>query len=274
MKIRRRWIVLGILALSSWAVAQQPAKKLAVVNGEVITEAQVTKAVAGDLAKLEATRPKSDSEYQRQKLAILWKGLNPLLENKLLSIEAARDGMTKEELLNAEVESNLQGPADEIVAGFYDANKSRLPFTRNLTRPEALAKVRAYMIDQSRQRLHDSYIGQLSKEYHVETYLDPLRKEIATAGYPSRGAANAPVTIVEFSDFECPFCQGLTPTLSKVLTDYMGKVRLVYRQFPLTYVHPHAEKAAETSSARTTKSISGSFTIRCLPISVSLQWMR
>ncbi len=61
-----------------------------------------------------------------------------------------------------------------------------------------------------------------------------------------RGNFNAPVTLVEFSDFECPFCERIFPTMNKILGDYEGKVRLVYKQFPLSF-HPNAQKAAEAS---------------------------
>ena len=75
----------------------------------------------------------------------------------------------------------------------------------------------------------------------------PPRTDIATAGFPARGPATAPVTIVEFSDFECPFCGRLFPTLKAVENIYLDRVRIVYRQFPLRRIHPLAEKAAEAS---------------------------
>jgi protein-disulfide isomerase len=75
----------------------------------------------------------------------------------------------------------------------------------------------------------------------------PQRTEIDTAGYPARGPATAPVTIVEFSDFECPFCGRLFPTLKAVENIYLDRVRIVYRQFPLRRIHPLAQKAAEAS---------------------------
>ncbi|MDP3244740.1 MAG: thioredoxin domain-containing protein [bacterium] len=61
-----------------------------------------------------------------------------------------------------------------------------------------------------------------------------------------RGDFNAPITLVEFSDFECPFCERHYPTLKKILSDYDGKVRLVYKHFPLSF-HPNSQKAAEAS---------------------------
>lgn len=62
-----------------------------------------------------------------------------------------------------------------------------------------------------------------------------------------RGDANAKVTMIEYSDFECPFCGRFVPTLDKILADYKGKVRLVYRYFPLRSIHPLAEKGAEAA---------------------------
>lgn len=61
-----------------------------------------------------------------------------------------------------------------------------------------------------------------------------------------RGSFSAPVTLVEFSDFECPFCERIFPILNKILSDYQGKVRLVYKYFPLSF-HPNAQKAAEAA---------------------------
>lgn len=61
-----------------------------------------------------------------------------------------------------------------------------------------------------------------------------------------RGDKNAPVTMIEYSDFECPFCSRVQPTIEKILSDYEGQVNLVYRHFPLSF-HPNAQKAGEAS---------------------------
>jgi len=61
-----------------------------------------------------------------------------------------------------------------------------------------------------------------------------------------KGNFDAPVTLVEFSDFECPFCEKIEPTFEKILKDYDSKVRLVYKHFPLSF-HPNGQKAAEAS---------------------------
>lgn len=70
---------------------------------------------------------------------------------------------------------------------------------------------------------------------------------VPTQGHPSRGSADAPVTIVEFGDFQCPHCGGMYATLKLIEEEYGDQVRLVFRQLPLTRIHPHAQKAAEAS---------------------------
>jgi protein-disulfide isomerase len=87
----------------------------------------------------------------------------------------------------------------------------------------------------------------LKEKYGVQILLQEPRVEVAADGFPSKGPANAPVTIVEFSDFECPFCSRVVPTLDQVHEKYGEKVRLVFRQFPLHSIHPNAQKAAEAS---------------------------
>lgn len=62
-----------------------------------------------------------------------------------------------------------------------------------------------------------------------------------------RGDAKAPITMIEYSDFECPFCQRFHTTVQQVLAEYKGKVKIVYRHFPLRSIHPQAQKAAEAS---------------------------
>lgn len=243
MRIHRGIFLVGMMMVGMIASAQSVSKTLAVVNGETITEEQVNRVAAADLTKLEANRPATQAAYVRARLEIQWKALDSLIEDKLITAEAAKQKVTREHLLEAEVESNVGVPSNQEVEEFYELNKARIP----LPRAEALPQVKQYMIDQSRRRYRDGLIRNLKRSHTVTTHLDPLRTDVPTAGYPSKGPANAVVTLVEFSDFECPFCGGLFPTLKLVERNYSDKVRIVYRQFPLTNMHPRAQKAAEAS---------------------------
>jgi protein-disulfide isomerase len=74
-----------------------------------------------------------------------------------------------------------------------------------------------------------------------------FRATLDLEGAPIRGAQEAPVTIVEFSDFHCPFCRSVQPTLTELLKRYEGKVRLVYKHLPLDSLHPQARRASQAS---------------------------
>jgi protein-disulfide isomerase len=239
----RASILAALLALTTIAAAQSTPKRAAVVNGEVITEDQVTKAAAAELQKLDSQRAGHEATYARDRLQILHSALESLAEDKLIAVDATKQGLTKARLIEIEIESNVETPSDEEVAAFYEANKARIP----MARAEALPQVKQYLIDQSRGQYRNMLVGRLKKQYGYKVYLDPLRTDVETAGHPSVGPANAPVTIVEFADFECPHCGAMFPTLKAIENAYAGKLRVVYRQFPIASIHPHALKASEAS---------------------------
>jgi protein-disulfide isomerase len=74
------------------------------------------------------------------------------------------------------------------------------------------------------------------------------RYDIPVKGFPSLGPENAPITIVEFSDYQCPFCRRWHEEVyEQLLSAYPGKIRMVYRNLPLTSIHPDAMGAAEAA---------------------------
>jgi thiol-disulfide isomerase/thioredoxin len=92
------------------------------------------------------------------------------------------------------------------------------------------------------------FFAEMEKSYKVDYLLEPLRVEVSATG-SARGPATAPVTIVEFSDFQCPYCKRVVPTLDQVAAKYGDKVRVVYRHFPLLSIHPNAQKAEARCAA-------------------------
>jgi predicted DsbA family dithiol-disulfide isomerase len=232
-----------MMAFATFAAAQSNAAQVAVVNGQAVSQADLEKAALTELKGLEIKRLQNDANLAHEKQEILQKALEDLVADKLFDAEAAKEGKTKAQLLDAEVESNVSAPSTEEVEAFYEANKDRIPIPKE----QALPQVKQYLMERSRTRYRDVLLARLKKEFGFKSYLEPLRSQIATAGFPSLGPDNAPVTIIEFSDFECPYCGGLFPTLKQVEKNYPQTVRIVYRQFPLTNLHPHAMKAAEAS---------------------------
>jgi len=87
------------------------------------------------------------------------------------------------------------------------------------------------------------YIQNLKTQANVKVTLPEPRANVAAVG-PSKGPDNAPITIITFSDFECPYCSRAAKTAEQVMNAYAGKVRLVFRDYPLPF-HDKAQKAAE-----------------------------
>lgn len=128
--------------------------------------------------------------------------------------------------------------------------------TLNLDASDLLAreitdKMREFS-DEERESLNDNFRRRLFAKYKVKFLLKepvPVAQKISADDDPSNGPAAAPVTIVMFSDFQCPACAATHPVLQKVLAEYAGKVRFVVRDFPLVNIHKDAFAAAQAANA-------------------------
>jgi protein-disulfide isomerase/Skp family chaperone for outer membrane proteins len=236
-------VAVCLLFVSTVACAQNQSKSLAIVNGETITEEQVQKAAAPQLDKLEQRRQQFMVTLERDKKNAVSDALDEIVNEKLLAAEAKKRNIPVDDLLQQEVENKVTAPSEETVRKFYDDNKSMI----NGSFIETALQIRNYLMQQSHERTFAAFLTKLRKDYGFKSMIEPDRVKVETAGHPTKGPAEAPVTIVEFSDFECPYCSGLFPTLSKIEENYKDKIRIVYRQFPLNNIHPHAQKAAEAS---------------------------
>ena len=145
--------------------------------------------------------------------------------------------------MELEIFSKAESPTAQDVEDFYEANQSRMSEPKT----QMLPTIRRHLAEMKMDEAHNSFLARLKEKYQVKDGLGPFRLEISSEGYPSQGAADAPVTIVEFSDFECPYCLAMFSTLRTLREEYGDKIRLVFRQFPLNSIHPRAQKAAEAS---------------------------
>ena len=110
--------------------------------------------------------------------------------------------------------------------------------------------IRRFLEDQQRAAAHQALVAELRmKGPAVSVLFDAPRQQVAVAADDAAlGTANAPVTVIEFSDFQCPFCQRVEPTLKQLKSKYGDKIRIVWKDFPLTTIHPEAFKAAEAGN--------------------------
>jgi protein-disulfide isomerase len=168
--------------------------------------------------------------------------LDDLIATKLFESEAARRHITTEELFKQEVEAKIVQPVAADIEPVYDGVADRFP---NVTKEQALEQIADGMRRQRIGARRTEFIGQLRAAAGVTIHLEPPRVAVKAEG-PSRGSATAAVTIVEFSDFECPFCSRASETLRQIEKTYGDKVRVVFRDYPL-FSHRTAKRAAEAA---------------------------
>jgi len=229
-------LVLVIALHSSDAARPAPrSEPLAEVNGEVITAEEIEQALGAQLRRLE----QQIYDMKRQKL-------EAVIGERLLAREAAKQSLSVQALLDAEVAAKAGTVADEEVETFYQANKARLKGDE----AEARERIRAHFQSQKLVARRQAYLQSLRSQATMVIRLQAppvFKAEVGVEGAPFLGPAAAPVTIVEFSDFQCPFCKQVVPTLTQVRSRYGEKVKLVYRDFPIDGLHPQARKAAEAA---------------------------
>jgi protein-disulfide isomerase len=208
-----------------------PGRVLAVVNGKPITEADVRQSAADQFEAM-------DREYQKSVHQLMENTLEQVVQDRLLDAEAASRKLSREQLL-AVIKPAAVTDAD--IDAFYEQNKAQIPAPKR----EVASEIKSYLEQLGEQNAKADYFKKLQDKYKVEYKLEPFRVQVAATG-PVKGPANAPVTIVEFLDFQCPFSSGMSPTLQEVEKKYGNKVRVVCRQYPLAS-HQDAQKAAEAS---------------------------
>ena len=208
-------------------------EKVAEVDGRAITRADLDRSGGKALAKAR------QDLYELEKQAI-----SENIGAMLLSQEAKARNISVTTLLEQEVNAKVSPVSEDDIRNFYEANKSRIRVELDKVHDQ----IRDYLREQRTTARKNEYFKTLRSKAKVTTYLKPpaiQRAQILTNGAPAKGADKAPVTIVKFEDFECPFCKRVQPTLEAVLKQYNGKVRLVHKDLPLEAIHPQAQGAAE-----------------------------
>jgi len=141
------------------------------------------------------------------------------------------------------VDSKVPDPSDAEIEGYYLAGKDRM----NRPLADVKTQLRASVKQAKTQQVRQEYLKRLQADATVAVLLSPPRIEVGSDPARVLGNRKAPVMIVEFSDYQCPYCHKVEATLKQVLAKYGDKVSLAYRDFPLTAIHPQAMMAAEAS---------------------------
>lgn len=209
---------------------------LATVEGEEVRFDDLPARTADELRALE-------NSYRQQRHAILDAALDETLADRMLAREAEARGMSAAEIVAAEVGTPPE-PTDAEVEAWYRQNQSRL---QGRTLDQLREQIRSFLRESRSEEAVQALDARLREKYDVRIQLEPFRVAFDNEGSPALGPDDASVTLVEFSDFECPFCGRFAPTLRRVEEEYGDRVRIVYRQYPIPSLHPNAFKAAEAS---------------------------
>ena len=232
---------LACVLLTCLAAAQDKAPSptgppLAVIDGQAIYEDQLPAKEVTQLQRMMA-----------QVYGVKLRALHETLDQKLIDAAAKKKGVSEEDLYKSEVLSKVPEPTDDQVKASYQSRQD----LKNSSFDEVKDRVRRDLKNEAIQQQRNAFIQGLWQlavnDGELSILLAPPRIEITPDGSRMRGDPKAPISIVEFSDFSCPFCLKAEASISAVMAQYPGQVKLSYRDFPLRELHPNAERAAEAA---------------------------
>jgi protein-disulfide isomerase len=226
-------LILGSCTLASQNASQtKPKEPLAVVAGQPITDDDLLPFIQAQLFQL-----------RLQEYDIKSKALENLVNQRLSEAEAKKKGISTEKLLEQEVDAKVAEPTEGELKSLYIVQKQQLGKPFEELRPQLQQLLKKAKIQEARE----DYYKRLREQAGASILLQRPKVEVAYDPARLRGNPKASVIIVEFSDFQCPYCQSVQATLKNLLAKYEGRVSLGYRDLPLRDIHPQAELAAEAS---------------------------
>lgn len=206
-------------------------------NGGTLSYGQATEPVQGKLKQMLG-------DYLTEKYQLERQSLDQALNEQLLEAEVKKQGLASiEDLLKKEIESKVTQPSEAEISEFYEQVKTRL---RGMSLDEAKPMIIQQLTGSQQQELFQAYIGDLQKAYGVKVSLpfpEIPRAEVSADDDPFMGPAEAPITIIQFAEYQCPYCGKAGESVKQVMKEYDGKVKMVFRDFPLSF-HDRAIPAA------------------------------
>jgi protein-disulfide isomerase len=215
------------------------------IGGDEVRQSEIDKKLGGRLQT-------AITEHNQAVYDMRLNAIENIVAEKLFDAEARKRGVARDQLIAEEVENKVPPPPEAELKAFYEKYKDQI--AQSARGPggasyEAVKERIGMILSQDkRQDRFRAYMGELKKAAGVQITLalpDLPRVQVDAKG-PMKGSASARVTIVEFSDFQCPFCSRVVRTVDEVLKKYGDDVKLYFRHYPLPS-HENAPKAAEAS---------------------------
>ncbi|HEY0378266.1 MAG TPA: thioredoxin domain-containing protein [Pyrinomonadaceae bacterium] len=234
---RTFFIILGLFILGLCAAvihAQAGDEVVAVVNGREISQSEVDRAIAAQLLPL-----------RQQIYALRETALENLILRALLEGEARKRGISVEQLKREFATAKVE-VQQSVVEQEYDANRAAFGA---MSEDEAKERLRLGLETEARMGNYRAALAGLRQSSRIELSLPEPRLPagvVEEGDAPATGGRRAEVVIIEFSDFQCPFCKGSQSTLKKVLQTYGDRVRLVFKHLPLE-IHSQSFSSARAA---------------------------
>ncbi len=220
------------------AGTMDPSTVVATVGTDKITAADLDKIIGGKVRQEEA-------DHQQKMYELRENALEGEVAGRLIKADAKAHNLSEEDYVKMQMNTFGKETTDVEAKAFFDKNPQQM---QGRTFEQIKEPLKQYLGRQGKQKAMMDLVEDLKKKTKVSLNLPaPVlpRIDVAATG-PERGNKDAPVTIVEFSDFQCPYCGREIAVVDQVMKEFDGKVKLYFRHFPLPF-HEHAEKAAEAA---------------------------
>lgn len=227
--IQRGFTAIFLLLSSAVGFAQNDNSVVAEVGGVKVSMADLEREESAKLLSAQY------QYYQAQSRA-----LNDLIDKRLLEQKAKGEKLTVEQLIDRDIKSQVKDPTEDQMKVYYEGLDTDQ--TYEAVRGKVLEKIRQLRTE----RIRAAYIAGLRAQIPVYVALAPPQADVETVGSPAAGSAKPEVTLVEFADYECPYCQKVAADVKKLRADLGDKIAITYKDFPLV-MHSRAQKAAEAA---------------------------
>jgi len=207
-----------------------------IIEGRAITISEVDEHIKDQFLEEFLQQP-ADRQFEMRETAV-----RDLVQRRVIEDEAKKQGKTSQELLD-EIANGVPEPTLEEITSWHTENQSRL---RGAKLEDVAGSIKELMLKERRAKAMSDFLDPKLEALSWKIVITPPRNELEATRLV-RGHADAAVTIMTFSDYQCPYCVRSEPVLAEVLERYPDQVRLVHRHFPLDNIHPFARPASEAA---------------------------
>jgi len=223
------WVVAQAVPALAGSSTGDSSAIVAIVGGHSLTRADLDTRESAELMQAQY------KYYLAERQAV-----EKLIDDEVVADQARKENISVDELMRRKVDSQLKTPSDADLRAVYEVMQTDQPYEK------VSEDLKKQIMDRRRDKARKAYVEALRKQDNAQVMLDSPSVQVASIGAPSIGPANAPVKVVEFADYQCPYCKQVHPDLQKLREEFPQQMVLVYEDFPLP-MHPFAEKAAEAS---------------------------